>query len=342
MLEDNFPFVSLTSTDIDENSSNNTEVGSIYTLDNSGGVYTYTLLDDAGGRFKLIDNKIVVADGSKLDYEASDMHDITLRVTNSAGETKDLSFMIDVLNVVEAGEKPPVMVSLTDGFVEENASTGTVAGVFESFNPTETSTYALIDDAGGRFTLAGNKLIVADGEKLDFETADYHSVIVRVTDRLGNVTDMEWGVEILDVQDEENYIYGTNKADKLYGSSGHDTISGLGGKDYLVGDSGKDVFRFEHVKLGKSNVDRIADFSVKDDTIELHTNTFTNLETGDLDRQAFWTGAKAHDASDRIIYDAKKGYLYYDADGSGAAKQVLFATLSKNLKMTASDFDVIF
>ncbi|MBM6579446.1 hypothetical protein ILT44_04560 [Microvirga sp. BT689] len=248
--------------------------------------------------------------------------------------------MIEVTNIVEAGEKPPVLVSMADGFVEENASTGTVAGVFESGNGIYT--YALIDDADGRFKLVGNKLIVADGEKLDYEAADYHAVTVRVTDSLGNVTDMEWGVEILDVQDEENYIYGTNRADKLYGSAGNDIISGLGGKDYLLGASAKDVFRFENVKLSKSNVDRISDFSVKDDTIELHTNVFTNLEAGDLGKQSFWTGAKAHDANDRVIYDAKKGYLYYDADGSGAAKQVLFANLSKNLKMTASDFDVIF
>ena len=341
MLEDNFPFISITNNEIAENSSNDTEVGSIYSYDTSGEVYSYTLLDDAGGRFKLIGNKIFVADGSKLDHEALDMHEIAFRVTNSAGETKDLSFMIDVTNVVEAGEKPPVLVSLAEGFVEENASTGTVAGVFESFSPTETYTYALIDDADGRFRLDGNKLIVADGEQLDYEASDSHTVTVRVTDSLGNVTDMEWGVEVLDVQDEENYIYGTRKADKLYGSSGDDIISGLGGKDYLVGKGGEDVFRFENAKLGKTNVDRIADFSVKNDTVELHTNIFTKLGEGDLSRSAFWTGSKAHDASDRIVYDAKKGYLYYDADGSGATKQVLFATLSKNLKMTANDFDII-
>ncbi|MCD6072609.1 MAG: hypothetical protein K0S42_3125, partial [Microvirga sp.] len=37
----------------------------------------------------------------------------------------------------------------------------------------------------------------------------------------------------------------------------------------------------------------------------------------------------------------KKGYLYYDADGTGSSKAILFATLSKKLKMAAADFLVI-
>jgi len=341
MSESKFPFISITNTFIDENSNNDTEIGSIYTHDTGGEVYTYTILDDAGGRFKLIGNKIFVADGSKLDYEATDMHEIAFRVTNSAGESKDLSFGIEVVNKVEAGEKPPVMVSLSGGMVEENASTGTVAGVFESFSPTGTYTYSLVKSAGGRFKLDGNKLVVANGEKLDYEASEFHTVTVRVTDSFGNATDMEWGVEVLDVQDEENYVFGGKKADKLYGTDGKDVLSGGLGKDYLFGGAGKDVFLF-NTKLGQSNADRIADFDVKADTIELYKNVFTKLEAGDLSRKAFWTGAKAHDADDRIIYDARKGHLYYDADGSGAAKQVLFATLSKNLKITASDFDVIF
>lgn len=55
----------------------------------------------------------------------------------------------------------------------------------------------------------------------------------------------------------------------------------------------------------------------------------------------FYKGAKAHDANDRIIYDNKKGVLYYDPDGTGSAAQIKIATLSKKLKMTYKDFFVI-
>ncbi|MET0743603.1 MAG: calcium-binding protein, partial [Microvirga sp.] len=55
----------------------------------------------------------------------------------------------------------------------------------------------------------------------------------------------------------------------------------------------------------------------------------------------FHTGAAAHDADDHLIYNRSTGALYYDSDGTGAAKQVLLATLSKNLKMTYKDFFVV-
>jgi serralysin len=94
--------------------------------------------------------------------------------------------------------------------------------------------------------------------------------------------------------------------------------------------------------LSKSNVDKVTDFVVKDDTIYLDNSVFKKVGSdGALKKSAFWAGAEAHDKSDRIIYDKKSGALYYDADGTGSAAQVKFAQLSKNLKLTSKDFYVI-
>jgi hypothetical protein len=57
-------------------------------------------------------------------------------------------------------------------------------------------------------------------------------------------------------------------------------------------------------------------------------------------RSEFFTiGTKAK--NDHISYDGKKGYLFYDADGSGKGAAVLFAKLGKNLKISEKDFYVI-
>ncbi|MEE1655671.1 calcium-binding protein [Microvirga sp. CF3062] len=81
------------------------------------------------------------------------------------------------------------------------------------------------------------------------------------------------------------------------------------------------------------------DFQVKEDTIGLSKSIFSKIaKKGDLKKGAFWTGSKAHDKDDRIVYDKKAGDLYYDADGSGARKAVKFADVDKNLKMAANDF----
>jgi len=122
------------------------------------------------------------------------------------------------------------------------------------------------------------------------------------------------------------------------GNSGSATLNGGSGNDSLSGGSGKDIFVFG-TKASSSNVDKITDFNVKDDTIWLE-NAYFKVGSGSLSKpkkmasKYFYKGAKAHDSNDRIIYDQKKGHLYYDPDGTGSKAQVKIATLSKNLKMT--------
>ena len=94
-------------------------------------------------------------------------------------------------------------------------------------------------------------------------------------------------------------------------------------------------------------MDKVVDFSVRDDTVWLDNAIFKKLGSGSeaspkkLSSSYFNIGSKAEDRNDYLIYNNKNGYLYYDADGSGSGKAVLIATLSKNLKMTSSDFYVI-
>ena len=138
-----------------------------------------------------------------------------------------------------------------------------------------------------------------------------------------------------------NILNGGVGNDKIYGGTGNDKIYGGAGKDLLIGGSGSDVFVFD-TKLGSTNIDTIDDFSVKNDTIWLDSDIFTQAgKVGDLASAAFYIGSKAHDSSDRIIYDKSNGNLWYDADGSGKGAAVQFALLDKGLSITTSDFDII-
>jgi Ca2+-binding RTX toxin-like protein len=143
-------------------------------------------------------------------------------------------------------------------------------------------------------------------------------------------------------------IYGVGGNDVMKGGDGNDTLFGGAGKDTLAGGAGQDVFVFE-TKLSKSNaaqrkagLDKITDFLPADDTIDLGRKVFTAIgKAGELKKAAFYGGAAAHDASDRIVYDKKTGALFYDQDGNGAHEAIQIATLSKNLKMTYHDFFVV-
>jgi len=134
-------------------------------------------------------------------------------------------------------------------------------------------------------------------------------------------------------------LTGDSGADRLSGGAGDDRLNGGSGDDLLFGGSGHDVFVFSTGIAGGGNVDHIDDFSVRDDTISLSHKVFSEAgPVGHLRSSAFYTGAAAHDGSDRVIYDRDTGALYYDPDGNGSAGQTQFADLHAGLRLTAGDF----
>ncbi|MFN0191483.1 MAG: beta strand repeat-containing protein [Aestuariivirga sp.] len=132
---------------------------------------------------------------------------------------------------------------------------------------------------------------------------------------------------------------GNGEINAIAGNAGNNFIDGGLANDTLTGGLGLDNFVFT-TTLGATNVDTVTDFSVANDTVRLDNAVFASLATGYLAAGAFHTGASAADASDRIIYNAATGDLFYDADGTGAAAQVRFAILGTGLAMTNADFYV--
>jgi Ca2+-binding RTX toxin-like protein len=140
----------------------------------------------------------------------------------------------------------------------------------------------------------------------------------------------------------DNLLIGNTGANVLNGGAGNDVLNGGAGKDTLTGGAGKDTFLFNTALNATTNIDKITDFSVKDDTIHLENAVFTALKaTGTLAAAAFHIGAAGHDASDRIIYNPKTGALIYDSNGSAAGGAIQFATLGHGLHLTNADFVVV-
>ncbi|QFU15727.1 calcium-binding protein [Microvirga thermotolerans] len=148
--------------------------------------------------------------------------------------------------------------------------------------------------------------------------------------------------DVLDGLGGNDYLDGGAGNDRMTGGLGNDTLAGGLGKDVLTGGAGADVFVFNAVvaKTKNTNIDRIVDFRPVDDTVHLENAVFRKLKAGTLKKDAFHIGTKAHDASDRIVYNKTNGKLYYDEDGSGAKQAIHFATLSAKLKLAANDFFV--
>jgi Ca2+-binding RTX toxin-like protein len=139
-----------------------------------------------------------------------------------------------------------------------------------------------------------------------------------------------------------NTITGNAGANTIKGMAGDDFLVGGGGNDMLSGGSGRDVFLFSSALSRTRNADKIADFSVPSDTIELENAVFKALKkTGYLSSGNFRTGTAARDGNDHIIYNKAAGVLSYDPDGVGGASATKFATVTPYLALTAKDFYVI-
>ena len=128
-------------------------------------------------------------------------------------------------------------------------------------------------------------------------------------------------------------------ADSLSGGAGNDRLYGGTGHDSLTGGAGQNGFYFHTPLDARNNVDAIADFSPAYDTLFLEGPAFAAIgRTGALIADAFVTGSAARDAEDRIVYDKAAGRLSFDADGTGPAAAILFATLTPGTALTHADF----
>jgi serralysin len=156
-------------------------------------------------------------------------------------------------------------------------------------------------------------------------------------------------IEILQAVDPASQrgiaLSGNMVSNAITGNAGRNALDGKGGNDELTGGLGRDRFLFTTKLDPRSNVDRILDFSVEDDTIRLENTVFQSLKkTGTLASGAFHvtsTRGVAHDASDRIIYNQETGFIYFDSDGTGRANAIKFAHVGAGLALTASDFYVV-
>ena len=157
--------------------------------DPNGGVVTYSLSGDAGGRFQIDPNTgvVSVADASLIDFEGATSHTITAEASDAHGEVSAQSFVVQVKNAA------PGLITDSDGAaadeVQEGASAGTLVGLTASaVDPNGGAiTFSLVDDAGGRFQIdaATGVVSVADGSLLDYEADADHQIIVRASDPAG-------------------------------------------------------------------------------------------------------------------------------------------------------------
>ena len=177
--------------------------------DGTNSTITYTLSDDAGGRFAINNSTgvVTVANGTLLDHETDTSHTITVLATSADGSTSSQTFTIDVNEVDEFDVGPLSDVNAAVNSVTENAGSGTVVGItanaVDADGTNNTITYTLSDNAGGRFAIDSSTgvVTVANGSLLNYEGATSHAITVVATSTDGSSSNVTWTVNLTDVDE---------------------------------------------------------------------------------------------------------------------------------------------
>jgi predicted extracellular nuclease len=96
----------------------------------------------------------------------------------------------------------PTNLVLSNGVIAENSAAGTVVGTLSATDSAgETLSYALLDDADGRFSVDPVTGQLTANQSFNFESGDRYAVIVRVTDSSGLSTAMSFEINIANVNE---------------------------------------------------------------------------------------------------------------------------------------------
>ncbi|MGE3992160.1 Ig-like domain-containing protein [Pseudorhodoplanes sp.] len=197
---------------VDENPANGTEVG-ITALatdaDVTNNTVTYSLLDDAGGRFAIdaTTGVVTVANGSLIDSESNASFDITVHAESSDGSFSDENFTIAVNDLDEFDVGAVTDTDATANSVDENAAGGFLVGITASASDADATTnaitYSLFDDAGGRFTIdpTSGVVSVATGAAIDREANDSFDITVRATSADSSFSDETFTIAVNDLDE---------------------------------------------------------------------------------------------------------------------------------------------
>ncbi|MEQ8626594.1 T9SS type A sorting domain-containing protein [Ekhidna sp.] len=199
--------VFLPSTDIDENSSIGTVVGTFSSEDVDGSdTHSYELVAGEGSD----DNALFEISGSELlsdfvfDYETKNSYNIRVRSDDNVahGGTFEKTFTISINDLPD---EAPTAIYLDNDEVVEGAPVGTLVGILstEDIDEVDDHTYTLVsgtgDEGNGFFDIVDDQLVTATS--FDFIDGASYSVLIRTTDNGDASFDQTFTINIKEVND---------------------------------------------------------------------------------------------------------------------------------------------
>ncbi|MGO4524061.1 calcium-binding protein [Microvirga sp. 2MCAF35] len=297
--------IALSRASIPEHSGAGTVIGVLSATDaNLNDLLSFTLLDDADGRFGIVDGKLVVQDGSKLDYVSAGSHQVRIQVTDSDNNSYVETMTIAVTDVLE----------LRNGTSRNDTIYGGAGG-------------ELIYGRNGNDRIYGR----GGNDKIDGGSGN---------DRIYG----DDGDDIINGGTGKDILYGGSGKDTFVFNNpvqagSYDQINDFNVADDTIQLSLSSLKTF---KLKASVKDLIRSVFTGSDPYKKHYYTLDKvMAKGKLESKFFGKSYTPHDSNDYIYYNKKNGFVYFDPDGNGREKGIEIAKLAKGLALTANDFLMI-
>jgi len=176
--------ITLSNSSIEENFNGN--VGILTAIDpDAGDIHTFTLVpgngtnDKNNGFFSIIGNSLNI--NSWANFETTPTLNILISVNDGNGGIFTKAFVITVNNVNEA---PVYNGQVTSNTIDENAVNGSTALTLMAQDPEGSPvTFSIIQgNDDGAFGISGNKLVVADNTKFNYDTKNSYPLMVTASD----------------------------------------------------------------------------------------------------------------------------------------------------------------
>jgi hypothetical protein len=161
-------------------------VGTLAATDpDSGDTHTFTLTTGNGtndrdnNKFSITGNQLSIYNGA--NFETNPTLNILISVNDGNGGIFTKAFVITVNNVNEA---PFYNGQVTSNTIDENAANGSTALTLMAQDPESNPiTFSIISgNENGAFGINGNKLVVADNTKLNYDVKNSYSLTVNASD----------------------------------------------------------------------------------------------------------------------------------------------------------------
>ncbi len=151
-----------------------------------GGIYAHRFTPSAvplGPEFRVNTNRLQHQRAPSIAVQGPERF-VVVWVTDNRDQTQ-----MAMQRYVSLVNSAPTAIAATEDRVIDSVSPGTLVGylVAADANPEDGHTFQLIDSAGGRFRVSGNRLEVAPGAQLNYAFAHSYTVVIRSTDQLGAV-----------------------------------------------------------------------------------------------------------------------------------------------------------